>query len=118
MGIVLIFLGLFLWLALAFNGTVGNTFVNYLFFISAALMVIAGFFSMNKTKWKITRNICTASLITYLPMIWQRFNFKYDVDWVGFKFDVIVVIVLLIFIIKNLTNHSSGRKKHADLAPL
>ena len=50
-------------------------------------MVIAGLFNMDKTKWKITRNICVASLITYSPMIWQRFNFKYDVDWVGFKFD-------------------------------
>jgi len=101
MGIALIFLGLFLWFAQAFNGSVGNTFVNYSFFTSALLMVIAGLFYIGKIKWQVTRIICVLALIAYLPMIWQRFNFSHSVDSGGFTFDILVTIFLLTCIAKN-----------------
>ena len=70
MGVALIFLGLFLWFSLAFNGGVGQPFVNYSFFTSALFMVVAGSLKIANSKLKITRYFCAAALITYLPMIW------------------------------------------------
>ena len=109
MGIALIILGLFLWFALAFNGSVGNTFVNNSFFVSALLMVIAGLVSFDKIKWKITISICVVSLVAYLPMIWQRFNFKYGTDWGGFGFDVIVVLFLIACVAKNKNSNNINK---------
>jgi len=98
MGIALVVLGLFLWFSLAFNGGVGELFVNYSFFASALFLVIAGLLKINRVKWEFARNFCAIALVAYLPMIWQRFNFTYGTDWVGFYFDVAIVIFMLIFI--------------------
>lgn len=104
MGITLIFLGLFLWFALAFNGSVGEQFVNYSFFASALFMIISGAIKIITSKSEISRNFCIAALFCYLPMIWQRFNFKFDTDMGGFYFDVAIVTFMFIFIIKNHTS--------------
>ncbi len=96
MGIALIFIGLFLCFTLAFNGSVGTTFVNYAFFISAVLMIIAGSLRLALTNSFISRVVCSAALICYSPMIWQRF--KFNTDWVGLYFDIAFVLFMLIFI--------------------
>jgi len=98
MGIALIFLGLFLWFALAFNGSVGTDFVDKSFFTSGLLMIITGITLRLKSNWNIVRIFCALSLLTYLPMIWQRFNFQYGVDWVGFVFDLAISGFLIIVI--------------------
>ncbi len=101
MGIALISLGLFLWFALAFNGSVGEQFVNYSFFTSALLMVISGAIKIIKSKSELSRYICIVALFCYLPMIWQRFNFQFGTDWGGFYFDIAIVTFMIIFIITN-----------------
>ena len=98
MGIALIILGLFLWFALLFNGSVGEPFVNYSFFASALFMVITGSLKIAKAESKIVRSFCAAALLTYIPMIWQRFSFTFGTDWIGFYFDIGIVVFMLIFI--------------------
>lgn len=97
MGIALIILGLFLWFVLAFNGSVGETFVNYSFFASALFMIVAGLLKIVIPNRIESRAVCGIALLFYVPMIWQRFNFKFDTDWVGFYFDLAFVIFMLIF---------------------
>ncbi len=98
MGIALIGLGLFLWFALAFNGGIGEPFVNYSFFTSALFMIIAGSMRIVKSKPNIARILCEIALVAYMPMIWQRFNFTFGTDWGGFYFDIAIVVFMLIFL--------------------
>jgi len=108
MGIALTLLGLFLWFALAFNGGIGESFVNYSFFASALFMIIAGSVRIAKSRSNIARNFCAAALVAYMPMIWQRFNFTFGTDWGGFYFDIAIVVFMLIFLttmrVKELKN--------------
>lgn len=96
MGMALIYLGLFLWFALGVNGSVGRPIVNYSFFASALFMVIAGSLKITNSKWGIARYFCAAALISYLPMIWQRFHFKFGTDWGGIYFDIAIVVFMLV----------------------
>ena len=98
MGIVLILQGLFLWFVLAFNGSVGATFVNYSLFISALLMIIAGGLKISKIQKNLTNFFCLTALILYLPMIWQRFQFSRgaEIDVGVLYFDIGVIVILLI----------------------
>lgn len=95
-GVVLIVVGLFLWFALAFNGSVGEDFVNYSFFTSAALMIAFGASKIANTKYSISIFLGMGSVILYLPMIWQRFNFSYTNVSDGIYFDFWVVAILLL----------------------
>ncbi len=96
LGEILIFQGLFLWFALAFNGSVGEQFVNYFFFTSALLMIICCVLKISGTKWSVTSRLCLASIIFYLPVIWQRFDFHSGMYSSDFYFDVWVIVILLI----------------------
>jgi hypothetical protein len=100
MGIAFILIGLFLWFALAFNGGVGETFVNYSFFTSALFMIITGALATTKSNRKAARNLCSIALVCYLPMIWQRFNYSFGADWGGLFFDIIFVVLMVIFLLK------------------
>jgi len=100
MGMTFIFIGLCLWFAIAFNGGVGEGFVNYSFFTSALFMIITGSLAIKCTNFKKARIFCLAALVCYLPMIWQRFNFSFGTDWGGLFFDIIFVALMLIFILK------------------
>ena len=100
MGIALILIGFLLWFALAFNGSVGTDFVDQSFFTSGLFMVIAGIAISLRTNWNIVRVMCALSLITYMPMIWQRFNFIYGVDWGGFVLDLAIAVFLIFVIVK------------------
>jgi uncharacterized membrane protein HdeD (DUF308 family) len=99
LGILLIILGVFLLLALAFNGTVGETFVNYSFFLSSVLIISFGFSKIIKNKYTISVCLGIISIVLYLPMIWQRFNFAYETDKVGLKFDIWIVVLIITAII-------------------
>lgn len=99
MGMILVFLGLFLLFALAFNGSVGTDFVDRSFFASGLLMVIAGIATGLKSNFYIMKILCSLSLLCYLPMIWQRFNFNFGVDWVGFVFDIAIAAFLIFLIV-------------------
>jgi len=100
MGITFIFLGSFLWFSMAFNGGVGETFVDFSFFASALFMIITGSLTITNSNWKTVRNFCSMALICYLPMIWQRFNFSFSTDWGGLFFDIIFVVLMVVFILK------------------
>jgi hypothetical protein len=69
LGNALVLIGLFLWFALAFNVTVGETFVNYSFFVSALLIVIAGVMKNLNRNFKFFQRCCSIALVLYLPMI-------------------------------------------------
>lgn len=99
LGIILILQGVFLLFALAFNGGVGEDFVNYSFFLSALLMIITGGLKISKANWSITSAYCLAGIIFYLPMIWQRFNFSFGTDHGGLSFDFWVIVIMLIALI-------------------
>lgn len=96
LGAILILQGLFLWFALAFNGSVGEELVNFSFFISAMLMIICGGLKISGTKRTITNHFCLASIVFYLPMIWQRFDSCYGIDSAGFSFDIWIIIIMFI----------------------
>jgi len=100
MGIAFICLGLFFLFAIAFNGGVGETFVDYSFFVSALFMIITGSLTLARSKWKTARIFCSMALVCYLPLIWQRFNFSFGTDWGGLFFDIIFVVLMVIFILK------------------
>lgn len=95
LGIILIIQGLFLWFVLAFNGGVGESFVNYSFFVSALLMIILGGVKFFKSKRSISLILGLASIAFYLPMIWQRFDYKYGPDTGSLSFDTWVIGILL-----------------------
>lgn len=107
MAIGLISVGLFVWFVLAFNGSVGAPFVDSSFFMSALFMVVSGALTLAKVKPSVANALCALALLFYLPMIWQRFNFKFNTDWVGLGFDGLIVVFLLAFLIKNLRDRSS-----------
>lgn len=117
MGITFIFIGLFLWFALAFNGGVGEEFVNYSFFASGLFMIIAGALATTKIYRKAARNFCYLALICYLPMIWQRFVYSSGPDVVGLFFDIIFVVIMIIFILKkpNQTSQPTPKNGAAEL---
>jgi hypothetical protein len=100
MGIALIVIGFFLLFAFAFNGSVGTEFVNKSFVSSAILLMITGVVVLLKANWNIVRVFSVISLLTYSPMIWQRFNFSFGVDWGGLVFDIGLVIFVIYLIIK------------------
>lgn len=62
----LIVLGISLWLALAFNGGVGERLVNHSFFASAQFMVVAGSIKPANKKWALSHSVCFLALL-YLP---------------------------------------------------
>lgn len=108
MGIALIFIGLFLGFTLAFNGGVGETFVNYAFFTSALFMIIAGSLRIALSISNGSSIICGIALFCYIPMIWQRFNYKFGTDWIGLCFDIAFVLFMLIFIFLGLNNKNKS----------
>ena len=100
--IVLIFLGLFLWFALAFNGSVGVAFVNYTFFASALFMLIAGGVRMVLGNSKPFRFLSSIALVLYIPMVWQRFNFNSGVGLAGLIFDIFIVVFLILCLTRKI----------------
>jgi len=93
-------IGLFLWIALAFNGSVGTDFVDRSFVASGLLMIMTGVSVSLKANWKLVRILGLLSLLTYLPMVWQRFNFQMGVSWTGIAFDLAIAGFLIVVIVK------------------
>lgn len=116
MGIALIVIGFFLLFAFAFNGSVGEDFVNKWFVTSAILLMITGVVVLLKTNWNVVRVFCVFSLLAYSPMIWQRFNFGFGVNWAGLVFDIGLVIFIVVLISKK-TNKSLKERGALKRAP-
>lgn len=112
LGVVLVVLGLFLLFALAFNGSVGETFVNYSFFISAVLIIAFGISKIATVKNLVSMTLGIGSIVFYLPMIWQRFNFQYTDVSNGVFIDVwIIGILFTALIVKpNKSLNQTGAK--------
>jgi hypothetical protein len=91
-----ILLGLFLLFALAFNGGVGISSVNYTFFISSLLLVIIGFLRFSMVGWRLIIVLTIASAVLYTPMVWQRFNFNSVVVMSNVYFDLSIITTLLV----------------------
>jgi len=98
---------------LLFNGTVGETFVNYSFFVSAFLMISGGIFSTAKSAsyTYLTRITLVLALISYLPMVWQRFNFTFGIDRGGLYFDVGILLYIIALIAYSLLPRKAGDTK-------
>ncbi len=111
-GVVLIVIGLFLLFALAFNGSVGETFVNYSFFTSALLIIAFGISKLATVKYSISMVLGIGSIVFYLPMVWQRFNFQYTNVSNGVFIDLgIIAILLTALIVKpNTSLNQTGAK--------
>ena len=71
LGIMLVLVGLFLLFALAFNGSVGEWFVNYSFFASSILIIACGITKIANRGKLTTIVLGFLGVIFYLPMIWQ-----------------------------------------------
>ena len=99
LGVLLIAQGLFLLFALAFNGTVGETFVNWSFSLSGLSMIACGSFKIAKADFKVMAMFGLVSLVFYLPMIWQRFNYSSSIDVIGLCFDIWIIAIAIITII-------------------
>ena len=65
MGGTLIFPGCLLWFAIAFNGGIGETIVNYSAFASGLFMVIAGIFTIVNGAAIYIRTFTILALIGY-----------------------------------------------------
>jgi len=106
MGGTLILLGFFLWFAMAFNGGVGETFVNYSAFVSGLFMVVSGVLAITNSGTIYIRILTMLALICYGAIVWQRFHFTFGTDWVGFVFDGIYIVCMLAAIIRSNPNKS------------
>ena len=100
MGGTVIFLGVFLWFAMAFNGGIGSVFVNWAAFASGLSMVAAGTAYIARWGAVYTRVLGVCALGGYLPVVWQRFHMRYGPDWVGLVFDGVYVVCLLAVIVR------------------
>ncbi len=93
-GVISVLLGLFLMFALAFNGTVGERFVNYSFFLSGLLIIIFGCSKLRIVTNTVSVSLGLVSIVLYLPMVWQRFNYC-ETDIAGLEFDVFIIIFII-----------------------
>lgn len=105
MNSLLIFIGLFLLFAIGFNGGIGEPFVTYSAVCAGLLMVIAGTLGAAAKSRKIIVVVATAALVCYLPVLWQRFNLTFFVDWVGVFLDCLYILAMVAMIISNKPNN-------------
>ena len=94
LGKLLIGMALFLSFALTFNGGIGETFVNYSFFTSALLILCLGVYKLIGAARKLIFTLGGLSIVFYLPLIWQRFNFRYGLDSGGLYFDLVILAIV------------------------
>ena len=94
LGKLLIGMALFLSFALTFNGGIGETFVNYSFFTSALLILCLGVCKLIGAARKLIFTLGGLSIVFYLPLIWQRFNFRYGLDSGGLYFDLVILAIV------------------------
>ena len=97
MSATLIVFGLFFLFAYAFNGSSGLPVIDYSFLSSAALLIIAGIFNIDKQGRNFSGYIILLGLVSYLPMVWQRFIWEFGPDWPGFILDLVIIFTLLNF---------------------
>ncbi len=107
LGIMLVLVGLFLLFALAFNGSVGEWFVNYSFFASSILIIACGITKIANRGKLTTIVLGFLGVIFYLPMIWQRFNFGREVNTDNITFDIILISGVLVASLLNPKKRSN-----------
>ena len=95
-GVLLILIAFFLWFSLVFSGGVGVTFVNYSLFVSALLIFWLGISSITEAPRKVVLLLGTLSIFFYIPVILQRFDFKFGLDSAGLTLDLIIIIFVFI----------------------
>ncbi len=95
-GAILIGQGLFLLFAFAFNGSVGEKFVNISFCISALTMIILGVSKLVKPDFRFNFILGIVGIVLYLPMIWQRYQYDYCSDCTVKSLDLLIILVLFI----------------------
>lgn len=94
LGVLLILTALFLWFALAFNGSVGSTLVNYSLFSSAFFMLILGVLKIINAPKKALHIFGSLTIILYLPLIWQRFDTNwYELSILCFDFALVSMVI-------------------------
>lgn len=69
-------------------------------------MVMAGIILIAKGGAIYGRVFAALALLSYCAVIWQRFNFDFGTDWVGFAFDGIYVVCMIAVIVRSKPNKS------------
>ena len=106
MSIFAIVLGLFLLLAVSFNGGLGTVFYSLAATTSAICLIFVGITSIKNKKNKETPYyLSLVSFVSYLAVIFQLFTFKDGVEWLALFFNVCII-----FYIGLLVNHHKPNK--------
>jgi hypothetical protein len=91
----LIFLGCFLWFAMAFNGGIGPELVNYAAFTSGLCIIATGLAMIFRWNRKLVRVLAVVAVTCYSAVIWNRIQLGIKDDWFGYVFDAVIVLFIL-----------------------
>jgi hypothetical protein len=99
MRIAAIWIGLFILFAMAFVGGLGQPLYTYAACASGIALVLAGLASMKpRLAGRAVPWLLGVAGITYLPVIYQQFTFRWGPDWVGLVLDLAYLIFLAFFL--------------------
>jgi hypothetical protein len=87
--------GLFMLFAVAFNGGLGSTLVTYSACASATSLILAGAAAFKTERHKAVFPLLAVAALAYLPVIYQRYTWRWGIDWGGLVFDALFVAFLL-----------------------
>lgn len=95
MDYIAIIFGVFLLFALMFNGGIGSTLSNISAILSGISLMMFGIRSGSYKKINPKFFLSIFAGLTYLPIVYGRFNGRYETDWEGFKCDIIFLLLIV-----------------------
>lgn len=98
MRLAAISIGLFILFAVAFVGGLGGAIYTYAACASAIALICAGLLSFKAKSRSPVLLLLGIAAFVYIPVIFQRFTWRWGPDWAGLVFDVIYVSFLLVFL--------------------
>jgi hypothetical protein len=110
MGFAAIVIGLFILFAVAFVGGLGSALYSYSACASAVSLILAGAASLKVERRVGVFWLLVLAAITYVPVIFHRFGFRWGIDWGGIVFDVLYVAFLLWFSSKQWPGRTRRRR--------
>lgn len=93
-----IWIGLFILFAVAFVGGLGSAIYTYAACASAIALIAAGLLSFKaESRWTVFFLLGVSALV-YVPVIFQRFTWRWGPDWGGLILDAMYVSFVLTFL--------------------